>query len=529
RLKLYFMIGLPTEEDEDVRAIVETGQRMLLIGRRLVGRKAEVTVSASSHVPKPHTPFQWCAQDSVDEIRRKQGLLRSVVSERGLKLKYHDCGGSLLEGVLSRGDRRLADAIELAWQRGARFDSWDELFDIDDWLAVLDECGVDRPSYLGTRPVTARLPWDHIDVGLEDGFLLAEYRKALKSRLSPPCGKVVGQLVHHSNLDDARADSRRLVCYDCGVACDLSKMRGERLDYLVQLGAEHRRERPSPSERSAADGGAPATVPAPPRPSRRGKNGGRRQRKPQVSFPERPSTRYRLRYTKLGRAAYLGHLDTARMLMRLFRRAGIQTAYSRGFHPKPIMQFSPALPLGVASFGEMLDVAIEDPTPGSGAPLPADELRQRLSQLSPEGVEFTGAWTLPPQNSPGLTKLIDAYHLLITPAPDGMTFDAARLGRIAARFLARDEVQVMRKDRPIDVRAFVEGIEVIGESVAARLIRALDWPEAPALFQVRVAMSPSGSVKPIEVARGLGVYGPDDPRATHAFMARLGFSGLGRY
>jgi radical SAM superfamily enzyme YgiQ (UPF0313 family) len=248
RLKLYFMIGLPTEEDDDVRGIVETGQRMLRIGRgELVGKRPEVTVSVSSHVPKPHTPLQWCAQDSVDEIRRKQSILRATVREQGLRLKHHHSGISFVEGMLARGDRRLADAIETVWRAGARFDGWDEIFDLERWIAALDAHAVDIPAYLGTRPVSARTPWDHIDVGLEDGFLLSEYRKALKGRASPPCGKVAGMLIHHTNLAEASPDRRKLVCYDCGVACDLSKMREDRLV------APARSVRPSARNASAGD------------------------------------------------------------------------------------------------------------------------------------------------------------------------------------------------------------------------------------------------------------------------------------
>lgn len=274
---------------------------MLQVGRGHVGHKAEVTVSVSSHVPKPHTPFQWCAQDSFDEIRRKQKILRECVTERGIKLKYHDCGISFVEGVLSRGDRRLADAIELVWRRGARFDGWDELFDLGMWNQVFADCQVDAQVYLDTRPVTARLPWDHIDVGLEDGFLLSEYRKALKSRLSPPCGKVAGMLIHHTNLEDARPDTRRLVCDDCGVACDLSRMRSERLEYLHMLGADVRpAPRPDPARLLMPEGV--------------GAGGGKRQRKPKVSFADVAKVRYRLRYAKLGRIAFLGHLDRMRVL-----------------------------------------------------------------------------------------------------------------------------------------------------------------------------------------------------------------------
>jgi len=237
-LKLYFMIGLPTEEDDDVRGIVETGLRMLRVGREVGGGRAEVTVSVSSHVPKPHTPLQWAAQDPEAEILRKQSILRQTARvEKNLRLKHHHSGISLIEGVLARGDRRLADVIEGVWRAGARFDGWDEVFELERWTDQLAAHGVDVPAYLGTRPISARLPWDHIDVGLEDGFLLGEYRKALKGRASPPCGKVAGMLIHHTNLAEAEPDRRKLVCYDCGVACDLTKMRDDRLIALRTLGA----------------------------------------------------------------------------------------------------------------------------------------------------------------------------------------------------------------------------------------------------------------------------------------------------
>src|SRR5215831_9676576 len=151
RLKLYFMIGLPTEEDDDVRGIVETGQRMLRIGRGTIGHRAEVTVSVSSHVPKPHTPLQWCAQDPLGEIQRKQGILRGTVRDRNLRLKYHHSGISFVEGVPARGDRRLADVVEAVWRDGARFDGWEEAFDVDRWTRAFERFGVDTAAYTGTR------------------------------------------------------------------------------------------------------------------------------------------------------------------------------------------------------------------------------------------------------------------------------------------------------------------------------------------------------------------------------------------
>jgi radical SAM family uncharacterized protein/radical SAM-linked protein len=529
RLKLYFMIGLPTEEDGDVEGIVDTGQRMLRIGRRHMGKKAEVTVSVSSHVPKPHTPFQWCAQDSLPEIQRKQRILRGKVTERGLRLKYHDAGISYVEGVMSRGDRRLADAIELAWRRGARFDGWDELFDIGHWIEVFRDSGVAPDTYLTTRPITARLPWDHIDVGLEDGFLLSEYRKAVQSRLSPPCGKVAGQLIHHTNLTEARADKRKLVCYDCGVACDLTRMREERLEYLTTLGAEQplpRLARPARvADEAAGDTegtgeGGDARARGDDRGDDRARRGKKRRMPKASTVPEVPHVTYRLRYAKLGRAAFLGHLDTSRMLARLFRRAGIDLAYSRGFHPKPLVQFSPALSLGIPSLAELLEVSLD-----TSAAMPAAELLERLCEVSPEGFTFLSARELPPV-TPSMGKLINACDLIIAPAADGVAHDAARLGRIAAAFLGQARVVVTRDEREIDVRGYVAGIDVVEGDQATRLCRALDWPAAPALLQVRVHVTPQGTAKPVEVAQALGVWGNPDPRAPHALVARLGFPGV---
>lgn len=506
RVKLYFMIGLPTEEDEDVRGIVETGERMLAVGRRALGGQAEVTVSVSSHVPKPHTPLQWCAQDALGEIQRKQGLLRATVRERNLRLKYHDSGISWVEGVMARGDRRLAPAIEEAWRRGARFDGWDEVFDDARWQAVFADLGVDVDAYLGTRPVSARLPWDHVDVGLEDGFLLQEYRKALRHRASPPCGKVAGMLVHHTNLADAVPDRRKLVCYDCGVACDLSRMRDDRLVALRALGAEARPERAAPATRG------------------RGRDARRAERVRLAGHAgaDRPYATYRLHYTKLGRTAFLGHLDVGRLLGRSFRRAHLPLCMSRGFSPKPRMTFGPALSLGVPSFAEVVDVDLEHV---DGRALTPAEVVARLGAVCPEGLAITGAALVAP-GSPGLGKLVTGYDLLLLPAPDGIRHDAARLERVAAVFLARAEAPVARDERTLDVRALVDEVSVLAGEAAAGLVAALGWGEAPALLRVRVRVSPAGSARPVEIARALGVWGDEDPRAPHARLARLGLVGV---
>src|SRR5690606_7774341 len=243
KMKLYFILGLPTEEDEDVLGIVSVGKNAYAVGRKL-GRNPRVTISVSTHAPKPHTPFQWCAQDPLHEVERKQRLLREAArSAKGVSLKVHDSTTSVLEGILARGDRRLADVIEDAYAAGARFDSWEDQLRLDVWRAALERHAIPVERFLGTIPVGARLPWDHFDIGLEAGFLEREYRKALAGRLSPPCGKVAGTFVHPTNVADARAETRRLVCYDCGIACDLDGMRSRRVDALSRLGAHAPTER----------------------------------------------------------------------------------------------------------------------------------------------------------------------------------------------------------------------------------------------------------------------------------------------
>nr|MBA2539617.1 DUF2344 domain-containing protein [Deltaproteobacteria bacterium] len=553
RLKLYFMIGLPTEEDEDVRGIVETGLRMLRIGRGILrgGKRPEVTVSVSSHVPKPHTPLQWCAQDPEAEIRRKQGLLRTANRERDIRLKHHHSGISFVEGVLARGDRRLAPVIESVWRAGARFDGWEEVFDFERWLAALAEHGVETAAYLGTRPITARLPWDHIDVGLEDGFLLGEYRKALKGRASPPCGKVAGMLIHHTNLADAEPDRRKLVCYDCGVACDLSKMRDDRLVALRVLGAQDRPAREQAVIDAAGDlatldvsergGGSPGEVADP---NKRDTERAERVRLLGYVGSGAPYGTYRIKFAKVGRAAFLGHLDLVRLLSRSFRRADLPLAVTRGFTPHPRITFGPALGLGVPSLGELCDVDIEHVVRGkhmweieegdTRIELPASEVLERLAAVCPPGIELASCELVRLNGHPlviankckpdrGLGKAIDAIDLIVRPAPDGMPFDGTRLARIAAAFLARSSAIVVRETRgkQIDVRALVSMVDVIDGDAAARLTGALDWPEG-ALLRVRVSATAEGSAKPAEVAKALGVWGAEDPRAEHALVARLG-------
>jgi radical SAM superfamily enzyme YgiQ (UPF0313 family) len=197
-LKLYFMIGLPTETDEDVLGIAELGLKVSALGRQY-GRKNKVTVSVGGFVPKPHTPFQWVAQDAPDNLRRKLGLIRQRIAvDRQVTLRYHDPLPGVVEGLLARGDRRVADAIERCFELGGRFDGWDEHFDYDRWLRACAETGVDIAWYTEReRDEDEVMPWDHIDSGLEKTWLWQDWQDSLRE----------------VELDDCRW----IPCYDCGV------------------------------------------------------------------------------------------------------------------------------------------------------------------------------------------------------------------------------------------------------------------------------------------------------------------------
>jgi radical SAM superfamily enzyme YgiQ (UPF0313 family) len=188
RIKLYFMVGLPTETMEDVEAIDTLVRQVRGIGRQARGKRAQVSVSVATFVPKPHTPFQWLRLERESVLEQKQALLRRLVRGPGITLSWNDPATSLLEAALSRGDRRLAGVIHDAWRRGARFDAWGEVFDAQQWWGAFSAQGLD-PAFYAHRERSLRetLPWDHIDSGVSKEFLISEYQRSLLEDTTPDC------------------------------------------------------------------------------------------------------------------------------------------------------------------------------------------------------------------------------------------------------------------------------------------------------------------------------------------------------
>lgn len=362
KMKLYFMIGLPTEEDEDVIAIMESGLKAKQVAqRRCRVRNPQITVSVSSFVPKPHTPFQWASMITLDEIIRKQNLLKDYAVKFGLNFRKHYSKISYLEGIVSRGDRRVGDIIYNAWTKGCRFDGWDETFKYETWIECVEESGIDPEIMLGTIPVEGKLPWDHIDVGLEAKFLEREWKKATKNRLSPPCGKVAGMIVHHTNLEALEKtfdiDKKRLVCYSCGVECDLKGMVDERRDYLKSMNAIE----DIPYER----------------PVEHKKIVDLREKRGQFT-----GVKYRIEFSKLGSISFISHLDMQKIMARIFKRSEIEVLHSEGYKTRPLISFGPALTLGISSVSEFFDVRLPEHIQDT------DAFLTKLQDHSEKGIEF---------------------------------------------------------------------------------------------------------------------------------------------
>lgn len=202
-VKLYFMMGLPTETDEDVLGIAKLAYRVLELYKEITGRRgAKVTISVACFVPKPHTPFQWFGQDMAAEFERKQRLLKEKLRDRNISFNWHDARTSFLEGAFARGDRRLGQVLLTAWQNGAKFDGWSEHFKYNTWIEAFETAGID-PHFYATRERSQEevMPWDHLSSGVTKEFLQREYKQAINEALTSDC--------------------RREECSACGVCPEL--------------------------------------------------------------------------------------------------------------------------------------------------------------------------------------------------------------------------------------------------------------------------------------------------------------------
>jgi radical SAM family uncharacterized protein/radical SAM-linked protein len=295
-IKLYFMIGLPGEKKEDLLDIVNLVKEVMRRG----GKRGKVNASVAAFVPKAHTPFMWMPQISLEESKERIGFVKGALKDGRVRLKWNQPEMSWLEGIFSRGDRRLTEVLIRAWKKGARYDAWSEHFALESWREALKEAGLDPGFYLyRERALDETLPWGHIRTGVTRAFLLEERERAR----------------HEIETADCRER-----CLSCGV-CDHASVGPVIYSHWEPQVA-----------------GRPDGLP-------------------------RQGTRYRVVFCKRDSMRHLSHLELVRLFIRALKRAAVPIVFSEGYHPMPKISFAAALPVGTESLHETLDIQVYDSEP----------------------------------------------------------------------------------------------------------------------------------------------------------------------
>jgi radical SAM family uncharacterized protein/radical SAM-linked protein len=394
-IKLYFMIGLPGETQEDLEGIIDLGYQAL----RAAKNRGQVTISLSTFVPKPHTPFQWHRQISLDETYSKQEFIRQRIRSRNLAVKWHDAEMSMLEGLFSRGDEKLGMLLETVFHKGCRFDGWTDLFRFDLWQEAFHETGIRPENFTGERDTNEVLPWDNIDCTVSREFLLEEKQKATDALSTPDC--------------------RSANCQNCGV-CDFSEIKN--------IFAE-------------ADKIIPST---------------------NTKIPARPDSpiidkHYRFTFTKLGRARFLSHLELSSALVRALRRSSLALSYSAGYHPHPKISFATATSVGMESSQEFFDLTAQE----YSADL--NTLKKEINSGLPPGVEVLEIRTLSTGEADLARTLQGFSYELYLPADttsERLTAMADNIQKFLAT--ASFNINRLAKGKPIskNIRPFVEKLVI---------------------------------------------------------------------
>ena len=341
-VKLYFMEGLPTETDDDLVGIGKLAERVVDAffenPNHSRGRRPQVTVSVSCFIPKPFTAFQWEAQDTMEELARKQDVVGRAITNRHIRYQHHDAEVSRIEAVLARGDRRLSHALELACAEGFKFDAWDEFFDYGKWLSVIERAGLD-PAFYANRPfgLDEVLPWDIIDCGVTKAFFLRERERAYAEKNTPNC---------------------REQCSGCGA----NALGGDRAV------CPHVKAFP-PEEITALP---PVEIP------------NRRAVIESWKKLAEPKT-VRIKFRKVGSLQYISHLDLQRTFARVLVRADIPMWYTQGFNPHAKVVFGLPLSVGTESECEFIDLRLD-------RDIPPAELRARLNRELTAEMEISEAY-----------------------------------------------------------------------------------------------------------------------------------------
>ena len=372
-IKVYTMIGLPTETDQDLDELVTLVEGILAQGRKH-GRK-QVNVSVGSFVPKSWTPFQWAPFDGVETLERKLAYLKERFRRvRGARMKWHEPREAEIECALSRGDRRVGRVLHTAWKSGVKMDGWSEHFRYDLWMGAFEAEGIPKDSYLRAYELDEALPWDVLDVSIKKRWLQIELIKAKKEMRTEDC-----KWGH---------------CYACGVP-------GNGEDTVLA--------RPMPGTLPSLA----ANSPEEPAAYRETAKGAAYRQKAMPDLPSAVRTRgtssgavyrHRVTFEKTGDARFLSHRNTMDVLERAIRAAGLPARYSEGFNPHMRLSMGPALPLGLESRHEVFDVEGIEPFPPDAAP--------RINEKLPPGIAALEVRPMSP-GEPALSRVVKAARYAV--------------------------------------------------------------------------------------------------------------------
>jgi len=426
RVKLYFMIGLPTETNADLDGLVALVGRVVGLAPRGGG---QITVSISPFAPKPHTPFQWAGQVPRSEIERRNKYLASRLQRLGVKVSLRDPDVSFLEAVLGLGDGAVSAVVETAWRYGARFDGWTEHFAPELWWRAFNATDVDAEAYIAPRDTDTPLPWDGIRAPVDRDFLVSDWQRALTGE----------------TLADCRLAAE---CYDCS-ACSHG------LDHVEAIAA------PTTARAGALE---PTAAPVAFDPRNADPNDAGVEQKKWTIWRQQSAAKcwYRLEYGKTGDLRWLGHLDFQRQMQLALRRSRLPVAYSKGFNPHPLLKFGPPLAVGIAGDRESLDLALEYTQP---------RLVETLNAAFPPGLVALGSRLLGATTPRSIDQHLERFDYRISlPAISrgGPTEDTV-CARIAD-FLAAESWPFTRHrpkgDVELDVRKLVDAgnLSVIDDS-----------------------------------------------------------------
>ena len=462
--KLYFMCGLPGENDDDLRAILDLGHKAWQRARAEGHKSFRITVSVSPHIPKPHTPFAWAEQVSTTELNRRLAVLREAAKGKPVTLKYRDAETSLLEGAFTRGDRRLGLVVEEAFRRGCRFDAWTEHLRFGTWLEVFRDLGIDPERQLVERSTALDQPWDVVQSPVTRKFLVREKLRADRAAITDDC-----------RLED--------ICFSCGVdACpqrpwvktphpplDLSRARA------ALPAPAFGRQRRATANGSGMRNGHGRTLPA-------------AARRAATPSGVATSTRFRILFEKGLGLRFTSHLDLMRTWERALRRSGLPLAFTQGHHPHIKMSFGPPLPLGFRSRAEVFDLELTRP--------PAVDLKERLNAVLPDALEVLDFRPILFKTPSLMSQLEGASYRVRFPRPfldeAGLTPEALP-GVLEARIvtlLARDHI-VVRRESEAQTREFDARPSIVALEPAAG--------EHPAALDAHVRFTPRAQVRPDEV------------------------------